>query len=197
MSGEPRAGRPGAGARRSKGEDPTVSPAGRGGTPRETDPRARARAIALRMLALRARTEAQVRARLSREDLGGHADETVEWLRGLGYLDDGAYAAARARTLLGRGGVGPRKAEQKLVQAGLPQTAARGAVRAALSGEEGTPPAQAERELCRALAERRARRPLAELDARARARLGRFLAGRGFGGSAIAAVLGLWSDGQS
>ncbi|HYD39390.1 MAG TPA: RecX family transcriptional regulator [Anaeromyxobacter sp.] len=162
----------------------------------EQPPPQRARALALRLLALRARTEAQIRARLEREELGAHADEVVEWLRGLGYLDDGAYAAARARTLLGRGGLGPRKAEQKLVQAGLPPAAARAAVRAALAGEEGTPPGDAERALCRALAERRARRPLAELDARGRARLGRFLAGRGFGGAAIGAVLGIWTDGE-
>ena len=174
-----------------------MRPRARRGAAADLDPRARARAIALRMLALRARTEAQVRARLAREDLAAHADETVTWLRGLGYLDDAAYASGRARTLLGRGGLGPRKAEQKLVQAGLPAAAARSAVRAALAGEEGATPAQAERELCRALAERRARRPLQELDERARARLGRFLAGRGFGGSAIAAVLGIWSDGES
>jgi|GEM_PF-613777 len=162
----------------------------------EQPPLQRARAIALRMLALRAHTEAQVRARLAREELGAHADEVIAWLRGLGYLDDGAYASARARTLLGRGGLGPRKAEQKLVQAGLPPAAAKAAVRAALAGEEGTPPAEAERALCRALAERRARRPLAGLDAKARARLGRFLAGRGFGGAAIGAVLGIWTDGE-
>ncbi len=163
----------------------------------DLDPRSRAKTIALRMLARSARTEAQIRARLAREGLGGHAGEVVEWLRGLGYLDDAAYAAARARTLVGRGGLGPRRAEEKLVSAGLSPAEAKSAVRAALSGEEGRTPAQAERELCRALAERRARRPLAELDDRARARLGRFLAGRGFGGSAIAAVLGIYSDGES
>jgi regulatory protein len=164
--------------------------------PPAQDPRARARALALRMLAHRARTEAQVRARLAREDLADEAEGVVEWLRGLGYLDDAAYAGARARTLVGREGLGPRKAEQKLVQAGLPQAAARSAVRAALAGEEGRPVADAERELCRALAERRARRPLGELDDGARARLGRFLAGRGFSGPAIAAVLGIWTDGE-
>jgi regulatory protein len=44
---------------------------------------------------------------------------------------------------------------------------------------------------CRALAERRAAgRPLRELDERARARLVRFLLGRGFSGAAVAATLG-------
>jgi regulatory protein len=148
------------------------------------------------MLALRARTEAQVRARLAREELAGEADDVVAWLRGLGYLDDAAYAGARARTLLGRGQQGPRKAEQKLIQAGLPPADARRAVRAALAGEQGLEPAAAERELCRTLAERRARGSLDALDDRARARLGRFLAGRGFGGAAIAAVLGIWTDSE-
>ncbi|HET9552567.1 MAG TPA: hypothetical protein VFP50_06320, partial [Anaeromyxobacteraceae bacterium] len=48
---------------------------------------------------------------------------------------------------------------------------------------------------CRALAERRARgAPLAELDPKARARLARFLLGRGFSGAAVARTLGGFFD---
>ncbi len=49
--------------------------------------------------------------------------------------------------------------------------------------------------LCRALAVRRARTAdLASLDDRARRRLARFLLGRGFSGSAVARVLGVYED---
>lgn len=173
---------------------------GRGGAPRTPrspkppkPPLVRAKELALRQVALRARTEAQLRARLARDELTPQADEVIAWLTRLGYLDDGAYARARARALLAPGQVGPRKAEQKLVQAGLAPAAARAAVREALS-DDGAEPRARERELCRVLAERRARRPLAELDELALAKLGRFLAGRGFSGSVVSAVLGIHVD---
>lgn len=159
-------------------------------------PQARARAFALRLLAVRARTEAQLRARLAREELSDQAEEVLGWLRGLGYLDDAAYALAQARALLAPGKLGPLKVESRLVQAGIAAGEARKAVRQVLEGEEGRAPAAAEKELCRTLAERRARRPLGELDDRERARLARFLAGRGFGGAVVAAVLGIYSDGE-
>lgn len=161
----------------------------------DVPPRQRARDLALRLLAVRARTEAQLRARLAREELSAEADEVVAWLRGLGYLDDGAYALAQARALLVPGKLGPLKVERRLVQAGLAPAAARAAVWSALEGDERRAPATAERDLCRALAERRARRPLRELDGRERARLARFLAGRGFAGPVVAAVLGIYVDG--
>ena len=119
---------------------------------------------------------------LAREELSAHADEVLAWLRGLGYLDDAAYALAQARALLvtrqaraaqGRAAAGP---------GGLGIAEARKAVRQVLEGDAGRTASSTERELCRTLAERRARRPLADLDDRERARLARFLAGRGFGG---------------
>ncbi len=162
----------------------------------EQTPQQRARAIALRLLAIRPRTEAQLRARLARDELAAEGDELVAWLAGLGYLDDAAFARTNARAMLAPGKLGPRKAERRLLQAGLSPDDARSAVREALQGEAGRPLGAAERDLCRTLAERRARMPLAELDDRARARLARFLAGRGFAGSVIATVLGLYEDGE-
>jgi SOS response regulatory protein OraA/RecX len=47
---------------------------------------------------------------------------------------------------------------------------------------------------CRHLAERRARRPIPGLDARDRARLGRFLLARGFSGRAVSSALGVYVD---
>src|SRR6266540_3045597 len=60
---------------------------------------ARAKNVALRYLAARARSEAQVRDRLRRAELGLEADAAVAWLVGLGYLDDVAYARSRAIAL--------------------------------------------------------------------------------------------------
>jgi regulatory protein len=114
----------------------------------------------------------------------------VAWLRDLRYLDDEAYARARARALLAPGKLGPRAAERRLVVAGVVPAAAHAAVAAALA-EEGAGGAVR----CRALAERRARgRTLAALDERARARLARFLLGRGFSGAAVARTLGGFED---
>ncbi len=155
-------------------------------------PLARAKNIALRYLAARARTEAQVRDRLARAELAGEADAVVAWLVGLGYLDDTAYAGSRARALVAPGRLGPRLAERRLVAAGIKRGRAREAIAAAIAvagAQDG------EATLCRALAEKRARTAdLAALDERARRRLARFLLGRGFSASAVAAVLGMYDD---
>jgi len=133
----------------------------------------RARSIALRALARSAQSRAALRVRLERAGLGEEAPRTLAWLAGLGYLDDAAYARARASALL-----------------------ARGAVRAALAeraaGAEGGREARAELALC----EEAARRKLgggepAALDRRARARLARFLLGRGFSSAAVTRVAAL------
>jgi len=162
----------------------------------DSPPFARAKAVALRYLASAGRTEAQVRARLARADLAGEADRVVGWLASLGYLDDAAYARARARALLGPGRAGPRLAESRLVAAGVERGRARATVADALAETTAAGGGAGEAALCRALAERRAgTRDLAALEDRARARLARFLLGRGFSGAAVAEVLGIWADG--
>lgn len=146
--------------------------------------------MALRYLAASARTEAQVRARLARAELPAEADQVVAWLLDLGYLDDARYAQARARALTAPGGLGPRAAERRLLQAGVAAADARRAVAAALAEAPG-----GEAERCLTLARRRARgQPLAGLDDRARARLARFLLGRGFAGGVVARTLGAFED---
>jgi regulatory protein len=155
---------------------------------------AHAKTVALRFLASRARTEAQLRARLVRAELADEADAVVAWLLRLGYLDDAAFARARARALVSPGRLGPRLAERRLVAAGIERARAQEAVAAALA-EQGDA-AGGEAGLCRALAERRARTAdLAGLDDRARRRLARFLLGRGFSGTVVMRVLGLYEDG--
>ena len=91
------------------------------------------KALALRLLAGRARTAAQVRARLATGGLEGHADAVVAWLAGLGYLDDAAYARVRARTLVAPGRLGPRLAAKRLEAAGIPGAAARAAIAGAMA----------------------------------------------------------------
>lgn len=136
--------------------------------------------------------------RLERDGLGQVAAEVVTWLVGLGYLDDAAYARSRARALTAPGRLGPRLAERRLVSAGIPPAAARQAVAAALA-EVDLPGARggeaAEAALARTLAEKRVGgAPLDALGDRERARLARFLLGRGFSGRAVSLVLGLFLD---
>jgi regulatory protein len=149
-------------------------------------PQSLARARALRLLAARPRTEAQIRERLVRAGFEAEAEGVVAWLRELRYLDDVAYARDRAASLVGAGRQGPRLAERRLVAAGIGRDAARAAVREAIGGDEV--------ERCRALAERRTRGAPHALDDRARARLSRWLLGRGFSGQAVSAVLGVYVD---
>jgi regulatory protein len=147
-------------------------------------PLERAKALALRVLAHHARSEAQLRARLERAGHGALAAEVLGWLRRLGYVDDAAFARGRARALVGGGRAGPRLAERRLVAAGIPRADARRAVSAALAdaGDEAA--------LCRAALDRKLRgADLDALDARARARTVRFLLGRGFSPEIVARVV--------
>jgi regulatory protein len=174
---------------RSSGSEP---PARRGGGPlgSDQDPLARAKALALRYLAANARSEAQVRARLAKAELADQAELVVAWLIQLRYLDDERYALARARGLTAPGKLGPRAAERRLLAAGVAPATARGAVAAALAEAPGGEVAR-----CRELAARRARgQPLSGLDERTRARLARFLLGRGFAGAVVARTLGGFAD---
>jgi regulatory protein len=157
-------------------------------------PQSRARSRALRLLAARPRTEAQILERLVRAGFEAEAHGVVAWLRDLRYLDDDAFARDRAASLVAPGRLGPRMAERRLVAAGIPRDAARRAVREAL-GEDET-------KRCRLLAERRAGAvPGAgpgtvpdDLGEREKARLSRFLLGRGFSGRAVSAALGVYVD---
>ena len=149
-------------------------------------PQSRARARALRLLAARPRTEAQIRERLVRAGFAEEAEGVVAWLRDLRYLDDAAFARDRAVGLVAPGRLGPRLAEQRLVAAGIPREAARRAVKEALGDEELA--------RCRTIAERRARGSPGDLEDREKARLSRFLLGRGFSGRAVSAALGVYVD---
>jgi regulatory protein len=151
------------------------------------------------VLAFHARTHAQLRARLARAGFEAQADEVLAWAGRLGYLDDTAYARARARALLGSRGVGPRRAEERLRAAGIDAASARAAVadaaeERATGRREGEP---AELALCREALSRKLRgRDLAGLEDRERARLARFLLGRGFSSAAVTRLVPLRWDGE-
>jgi regulatory protein len=151
----------------------------------------RAKALALRLLAHRARSEAQVRARLQRAGFASEAiDAALSRLRELRFLDDAAYAQARAETLLSRGRFGPAAAAARLAGEGVPEAMALAAIRAACGQRD-------ERALAReCLAARRL--PLSPgAPAKERARAARFLLGRGFSEEAVRDLLSSWEDSSS
>lgn len=156
-----------------------------------------ARALVLRVLAFHARTRAQLRARLERAGLAAHAEAVLAWAERLGYLDDAAYARGRARALLAAGRSSPRRAEEKLRAEGVDAAAARAAVAEAAEERAAARGAgeSAELALAREALHRRLRgRELSALDLRERARLARFLVGRGFSPGAVARLVPLDPD---
>src|SRR5256885_9344927 len=91
---------------------------------------------ALKLLAARSRTEAELRrGLLSREYAPGEVESAVARVRELGYLDEGEVARARARSLLGCSAA-PRLAARRLEAQGIDPALARTAVDAE-AGEEG------------------------------------------------------------
>lgn len=158
-------------------------------------PLEQAKALALRVLAFHARTAAQLRRRLGQAGHSAEADEVLAWLARLGYVDDAAWARATARSLTRPGRLGPRAAERRLAAAGIAPEEARAAVAEALAQAAAAGEEPAEVALCRALAGRRTGgRPAAGLPDRERARLARFLLGRGFSPEAVQRVVGLRAD---
>ena len=89
---------------------------------------------ALRLLARRAYTAAEMEAALERAGVSERERaEAVARLRELGYMDDLEVARARARTLLGRGAA-PRLAERRLGEQGVDAAQARAAAGEAAQG---------------------------------------------------------------
>ena len=90
----------------------------------------RARERALRLLALRGRSRAELRKKLAERDFSESVIERVlENLGELGYLDDEAFAVNRARHLAVNRLYGDRKIEEQLREKGVAREAARAAIR--------------------------------------------------------------------
>jgi regulatory protein len=145
-------------------------------------------AIALKILARRAYSEAEVRRRLERGTFTpGEIDAAIARLKELRYLDDRAYALDRAAALLGSRKMAPAQVAAKLAAAGVAGRDADAAVEQARAGAS-------ELELARlALAKRRPRVD-ESAPARERDRAARWLMSRGFTEEAARALLGLTDE---
>jgi regulatory protein len=143
---------------------------------------------ALKLLALRSRTEHELLRALAR---GGvtekDAHDAVARLRELGYMDDRKVAAARARSLAERGD-GPRKIARRLAAQGVSVQDARAAAEEARAGAS-------EVELAAIALQRRLRgRP--PVDESEKRRLLRQLVAKGHRPGAAARALGIEWDGD-
>ena len=154
---------------------------------RQADESQQAHDAALRLLAYRPRSEAELRSRLARRGLPPDViQETVDRLREQGLLDDDAFARYWVETRQRSSPRGRRLLRQELAAKGIAVDTARQAVAAA-----------AEEEAARRAAEKKARH-LHDLDyATFRRRLGQFLLRRGFPyETARALVEELWRQSQ-
>lgn len=141
--------------------------------------------VALQMLARRARSEAEIRRALLRKGITEAEVETViTRLKELRFLDDRAFAARRAETLLVEGHWGPAAIERRLAAAGVDEPVAREAIEAARQGET-------ERELALKALEKRRPRVSERSAAAERIRAARWLVSHGFCEEVARAVLGL------
>jgi regulatory protein len=154
----------------------------------------RARDAALRLLAQRARSEAELRQRLARKDMDpAVVDRTMAWLQERGYLDDRAFAEAFVRDRLRLRPRGRAGLIQELHRKGVDGDTAQAAADAVMAAES-VEDADLALEAARAWARRNA--PLVSAAAgsveprqRARRRLYGHLARRGFPPGPIRAAL--------
>lgn len=148
-----------------------------------TRPAPNALASALRLLARRELTRAELMRRLQQRGFEGHAiDEALAACEQSGYLNDLRAAEARL-TALQRRGWGARRLALELQRMGLAQADAE---RLAHQAQEGG----AEQARARAALSRKAAALMRESDPQRRqARAWRFLLGRGFSAEVVAAVL--------
>lgn len=145
----------------------------------------RATDACLKLLAVRARSQHELRQALARKGYSERVcDEVLEKLQGYGYVDDARFARDRAASLLGKGRLGPSGVLQRLQAHGLDGEAAREALSAASGAVAFDALATARQAL-----EKKGLlgRPLS---AKERARAGRFLHGRGFSEDVIHRLLG-------
>ena len=149
----------------------------------------RAKAMALKMLSRRARSEAEVRRALEKAPFSAEViAAALARLKELGYLDDQAFARARAQTLLEKGRLGPSAVSRRLAAQGVDEGEAEAAVSDARGGRSDEALAREALSRRRPIVSRAS--PLPE-----RVKAARFLAGRGFSEGAIEALLGPFEEG--
>lgn len=143
-----------------------------------------AREAALRLLAVRPRSAAELTRRLRMKGYEPEvADEVIGRLRELGVIDDAAFAGTLVRDRVRLRPQGARRLANELRAKGVDDETARAAIRETMEGED-----TGERELARRAAEKWRPRP-GEEPARARGRLYGFLARRGFDAEVIREIL--------
>jgi regulatory protein len=147
----------------------------------------RGRETAVRLLAARPRSAAELRARLRRDRIpDDHAQAILDDLSAAGYVDDLAFARGWVASRLRRSPCGPARLRAELRERGVARTVIEQAIRDAYA-EEGTSVGEAQ--LAAAAAERR-RRVYASLPADVQARrIAQFLERRGFTPPAIVRAL--------
>ena len=162
---------------------------------KETSPQEKAKQRAFRLLAMRARSEKELRAKLKER---GFDESTVEEvaarLRELNYLDDESFARQWARNLAVNKLFGNRRIEASLVEKGIPQPLIRQVVaeaRVELS----------EQEAVILLIKKKLESGARNVDEKERRRLAQSLMGKGFPPGLVFDILnrskeGLLDDGE-
>ncbi len=135
---------------------------------------ARAKQICWRLLARRDHGEEELARKLSRRGFAAAViTETIDYFRGLGYLNDKLFAAGQARRLAEDKGLGDRRLHSSLLQKGISASLAEEAI-TAIRQE------WSEEQALRSLIKKKTKsRPLRE-DPQGKQRLYRYLLGRGF-----------------
>ena len=149
----------------------------------------RARERALRLLALRGRSRAELRKKLAERDFSESVVERVlENLGELGYLDDEAFAVNRARHLAVNRLYGDRKIEEQLREKGIAREAARAAIREV---REEFPEMEG---IARSAAKKLQGRSMDGLNKKERLALARLLQGKGYHLGLILDYLGKYEE---
>jgi len=147
----------------------------------EITPLEKARRQAFRLLSLRARSEKEIRNRLTVNHGGTIADELIRQLREEGFLNDEAFARERARYLAVSRLEGNRAIEADLLRKGIDRSMITGAIQAAR--EELSEP-----EAIRRLLKKRGQPPVPSDRFRTQ-KTGRYLLSKGFSTGLIFDVL--------
>jgi len=152
----------------------------------------RARERALRLLALRGRSRAELRKKLAERDFSKSViDRVLENLGALGYLDDEAFAVNRARHLAVNRLYGDRKIAEQLREKGVDPEAARAAIREV---REEFPELEG---IARSAARKLQGRGLESLGKKERLALARTLQGKGYHLALILDYLGTYEEGTA
>jgi len=152
----------------------------------------RARERALRLLALRGRSRAELRKKLAERDFSKSViDRVLENLGALGYLDDEAFAVNRARHLAVNRLYGDRKIAEQLREKGVDPEAARAAIREV---REEFPEIEG---IARSAARKLQGRGLESLGKKERLALARTLQGKGYHLALILDYLGTYEEGTA